>query len=98
MVNFPTLPGQVFETKVVIIPTAIGDTQFLATGQLSTIQSQRMVRLYPIYVELPEDFPNDLRRSGLAAKVYIHTEGASGMVGSVAVILQKISASLDAIL
>ena len=97
MVNFPTLPGRVFETKVVMIPTAIGDSQLLASGQLSTVQAQRMVRVYPIYVELPEDFPNDLRRSGLAAKVYIHTEGA-GIVGSVAVILQKISASLDAIL
>ena len=97
MVNFPALPGRVFETEVFAIPSAIGDTQYLATGVLTSLQTQQMVRLYPIYVELPEDFPNDLRRSGLAAKVYIHTEGA-GIVGSVAVILQKISASLDAIL
>ena len=96
-VNFPTLPGRVFEAKVVIIPSAIGDTQFLAAGQLPTTQTPRMVRQYPIYVDLPQDFPEHIRRSGLAAKVYIHTENA-GIVGSVAEILQKISASLDAVL
>ena len=96
-VNFAALPGRVFESKVAIIPSAIGDTQFMASGQLSSIQGQRMVNQYPIYIELPEDFPDDMRKVGLAASIYIHTEGA-GVVGSVANVLQFISSSLQAIL
>jgi multidrug resistance efflux pump len=97
MVNFPALPGRVFESKVVNMPRAIGDVQMLAAGQLPTTQEMQGTRLYPIYIELPEDFPDELDRVGLAASIYIHTERA-GIVGSVAVILQKISASLDMIL
>jgi multidrug resistance efflux pump len=96
-VNFAALPGRVFESKVAIIPSAIGDTQFMASGQLSSIQGQRMVNQYPIYIELPEDFPDDMRKVGLAASIYIHTEGA-GVVGSVANVMQFISSSLQAIL
>jgi multidrug resistance efflux pump len=97
LVNFPALPGRVFESKVVNMPSAIGDVQMLAAGQLPTTQEMQGTRLYPIYIELPEDFPDELDRVGLAASIYIHTERA-GIVGSVAMILQKISASLDAIL
>ena len=97
MVNFPALPGRVFETKVAMIPSAIGDVQLLASGQLPTTQVQRMSRLYPIYFELPDDFPDDMTRVGLAAKVYIHTEGA-GVVKPVAIASQWIATSLDAIL
>ena len=96
-VSFPALPGRVFESKVVIIPSAIGDTQFMASGQLTSVQGQRMVNLYPIYIELPEDFPEDMRRIGLGAKIYIHTEGA-GVIGGVANAIQFISSSLQAIL
>jgi multidrug resistance efflux pump len=96
-VSFPALPGRVFDSRVAIIPSAIGDAQFMASGQLSSIQGQRMVNLYPIYIELPEDFPEDMRKIGLGAKIYIHTEGA-GVIGSVANAVQFISSSLQAIL
>jgi len=97
LVNFPMLPGQVFETEVIAIPTAIGDAQVLASGQLPSVKDQRMTRLYPIYLAMPKDYPTELNRFGLAATVYIHTEGA-GVVGIVAVSLQWIATSLDAIL
>jgi multidrug resistance efflux pump len=97
MVNFPALPGRVFESKVAIIPGAIGDAQITASGQLSSVQAQRMVNLYPIYIELPEDFPENMRKVGLAAQIYIHTEGA-GVISPVANAMQFISSSLQAIL
>ena len=97
MINFPALPGRVFGSKVVIIPSAIGDAQFMASGQLSSIQTQRMTRLYPIYMALPEDFPENMGRVGLAATVYIHAEGA-GIFGGVANIMQWIATSLDSII
>lgn len=34
MVNFPALPSEVFETKVLAVPNAIGEGQWLASGQL----------------------------------------------------------------
>ena len=97
-VNFPVLPGRIFESKVLIIPSAIGDSVFVASGTLPTIQAQRMVRNYPIYIELPENFPNELKRVGMAALIYIHTEEQSNIVGGVAGIIQQIKASLDAVL
>jgi multidrug resistance efflux pump len=97
LVNFPALPGAVFETKVLAIPNAIGEGQWLASGQLPNVQTQRMTRLYPVYMALPEDYPDELRKVGFAATIYIHTEGA-GIVGIVAVILQWIGTSMDAII
>ena len=61
------------------------------------VQTQRMTRVYPVYMTLPEDFPPDMRKVGLAATIYIHTEGA-GVVGIVAIILQWIGTSMDAII
>jgi hypothetical protein len=97
MVNFPALPGQVFESEVVTVPTAIGEGQWMASGQLPTVQTQRMTRVYPVYIAMPEDFPEEMRKIGLAATVYIHTEHA-GIVGIVAIILQWIGTSMDAII
>jgi len=97
-VNFPVLPGRIFETRVALIPSAIGDSVFIASGQLPTTQSQRMVRNFPIYVELPEDFPEELKRVGMAASIYIHTERQNGIVGGVAAIMQQLQASVDAVL
>ena len=97
LVNFPALPGEVFETKVLSVPNAIGEGQWLASGQLPNVQTQRMTRLYPVYMELPEDYPDELRKVGFAATIYIHTEGA-GVVGIVAVVLQWVGTSLDAII
>jgi len=97
-VNFALLPGQIFESKVAIIPSAIGDSVFSATGQLPSIQAQRMVRDFPVLIELPEDFPDDLKRVGMAALIYIHTENENKLVAGVAGIMQNIKASLDAIL
>lgn len=96
LVNFPALPGMVYEAEVIAMPRAIGEGQMMASGQLPTVQTQRMTRVYPIYISLPEDFPPEMRRIGLAATVYIHTEGA-GIVGIVAIILQWIGTSMDAI-
>ena len=97
LINFPALPGQVFEAEVVTVPNAIGEGQWMASGQLPTTQTQRMTRVYPVYMTLPEDFPPDMRKVGLAATIYIHTEGA-GVVGIVAIILQWIGTSMDAII
>lgn len=95
-INFPALPGQVFESKVLTVPTAVSEGQFLASGTLPSLKDDRMSRQWPVLVMLPEEFPPELRKAGIAAEVYIHTEGA-GVVGIVAVILQWISTSLDAI-
>ena len=92
-VSFPALPGQVFESTVVKIPEAIGDAQLLATGQLPKVAQMQTTRQFPIYVELPEDFPEHMKKIGLAAVVYVHTENA-GAISSVALAMQWISASL----
>jgi multidrug resistance efflux pump len=97
LVNFPALPGQVFEAQVIAIPGAIGNAQMLASGQLPSVQQFTMTRLYPVFISLPEDFPDELRKVGLAASVTIHTEGA-GVVGIVAIVLQWVNTSLDAII
>lgn len=96
-INFPALPGRVFEGKVIALPMAVGEGQFIASGQLARTQEQRMTRLYPVAISIPEDFPPELRRIGLAASVRIHTERA-GIVGIVAIILQWIETSLDAVI
>ena len=96
-VNFPALPGQVFTSKVISVPSAIGDGQVVASGQLPSVQAQKMTRNWLVYVEIPEEFPEDLAKVGLAATVYIHTENA-GVVGIVATILQWVGTSLDWIL
>jgi multidrug resistance efflux pump len=97
LVNFPALPGQVFEVQVIGVPGAIGNAQLLASGQLQSVEQFKMTRLYPVMISLPDDFPDELRKVGLAASVTIHTEGA-GVVGIVAVILQWVGTSLDAVL
>jgi multidrug resistance efflux pump len=96
-INFPVLPGVIYEAEVIAIPNAIGEGQWMASGQLPSVQQQRMTRVYPIYLSLPEGFPPEMRKIGLAATVYIHTDGA-GIVGIVAVILQWVGTSLDAII
>ena len=63
-----------------------------------TTQAQRMVRHFPVYIELPEEFPDELKRVGMAASIFIHTEQQSRIVGGVAGIMQEIKASLDAVL
>ena len=97
LINFAALPGRVFESRVKAIPSAIGDSQILTSGALNVIEAQITSRNYPVWVELPDDFPKHLRRVGLAAKIYIHTEDA-GMVAPVAIASQWINASLDTIL
>jgi len=92
-INFPALPGQVFETKVTKIPKAIGDVQFLASGQLPVVAQTQTTVLYPIYVALPDDFPDHMEKVGLAALIYVHTENA-GPISIVARAIQWISASL----
>jgi multidrug resistance efflux pump len=92
-VSFPALPGRVFETKVTKIPKAIGDVQFLASGQLPKVANVKTTKLYPIYVALPDDFPDHVEKIGLAAVIYIHTENA-GAISMVALAMQWISASL----
>ena len=95
--NFPALPGQVFESQVIAVPSAIGNAQLIASGQLPSTQQLQSTRLYPVLIELPEGFPDELRNVGLAATVYVHTENA-GVVGIVAIVLQWVGTSLDAIL
>jgi multidrug resistance efflux pump len=71
LVNFPALPGQVFETTVIDIPGAIGNAQMLASGQLHSIEQFNMTRLYPVFIAVPDDFPDELRKVGLAASVAV---------------------------
>ena len=97
LVNFPALPGNVFEAQVLSVPGAIGEAQVTASGQLPLVTEATVTRDYPVYVSLPEDFPEELRKAGLAASVTIHTEGA-GVVGIVAIVLQWVGTSLDAII
>ena len=96
-VNFPALPGRVFETRVLGIPNAIREGQVDASSLLPSVQESRATRIWPIIIELPEELPENIVRAGVSAEVYIHTEGA-GVVGIVAVILQWISTSMDAII
>ena len=96
-VNFPALPGQLFDAEVLALAEGIGEGQFFASGQLPRVQDQRMTRLYPILISVPEDFPLELRKIGLAASARIHTEKA-GIVGVVAIILQWIQTSLDLVI
>ena len=93
MVSFPSLPGRLFETEVVIIPSAIGEGQVMATGTLPRASSYQGTRLYPIAVALPEDFPQDMKHIGMAAVVYVHTENA-GPISAVAKVIQWMSSSL----
>jgi len=97
MVNFPALPGRLFEGEVFSLIEGIGEGQFYASGQLPRVEDQRMTRLYPVLILIPDEFPSELRKVGLAASVRIHTEGA-GIVGIVAIILQWIQTSLDLVL
>jgi len=92
-VSFPALPGQVFESKVVKIPKAIGDVQLMASGQLPVVGQVQTTRLFPIYVALPDDFPDHIKKVGLAANVTVHTQGA-GAISMVALALQWIGISL----
>jgi multidrug resistance efflux pump len=92
-VSFPALPGQVFESTVVRIPEAIGDVQLMASGNLPVIGQVKTTRLFPIYVALPDDFPDHVEKVGLAAVVTVHTQKA-GAISMVALALQWISASL----
>ena len=97
LINFVALPGRVFESRVRVIPSAIGDSQILTSGALNMVEAQTTSRSYPIWVYLPDDFPEHLRRGGLAAQIYIHTENA-GIVAPVAIAAQWINTSLDTIL
>ncbi len=94
MLSFPALPGRLFEGKVASIPEAVGNAQFDASGQLEVIDGSRMTTLYPVFVTLPEDFPLEHKRLGLAAAVRVYSEIA-GVVGIVATILQWVGTSMD---
>ncbi|MDJ0848906.1 MAG: efflux RND transporter periplasmic adaptor subunit [Myxococcota bacterium] len=96
-VNFPALPGRVFETRVTEFVSGIKEGQILATGQLDSVLRQRMARTYPVLLALPDDFPPELQKLGLAANVMILTE-ASGPIAYYAMVIQWISTSLDAVL
>ena len=92
-VSFPSLPGRLFESEVYFIPHAIGEGQYIASGQLHKTTSYQVTRQYPILVILPEDVPDEIRKAGVAAVVYIHTEDA-GPISGVARMLQWIASSL----
>jgi hypothetical protein len=97
IVNFPALRGRVFETEVREFVSGIQEGQILATGPLDPVLRQRMVRGYPLLVSLPEDFPPELHKVGLAANATILTE-AAGPIAIVAIVTQWIATSLDAVL
>jgi multidrug resistance efflux pump len=96
-INFPALPGRVFDGEVTTVPAAIGEGQFYVSGQLPRVSDQRMTRLFWILVSIPDEFPPELRKVGVAASVRIHTENA-GVVGIVALVLQWVQTSLDAVM
>ena len=92
--TFPAFPGHVFETTVRRIPGAIGNAQIAASGQVVGVAEARMTTLYPVWMELPADFPRDQVRPGLAAHTRIYTQDAGGPVSGVASITQWIKTSL----
>ena len=96
-ISFPAVPGRLFETEVKRIGTAVGEGQYLASGQLAMTSEQRTTRIYPIIVAIPEEFPLELRKVGLSASATIYTENA-GVVGIVATILQWVGTSLDLVI
>ena len=96
-INFPAMPGRVFNGEVLGIPVAIGEGQFFASGQLPRISGQLMTRLYPVQISIPEEFPAELRKVGVAASVRIYTEKA-GIVGIVALALQWVQTSMDLVI
>jgi RND family efflux transporter MFP subunit len=92
-VSFPALPGRVYESNIVKIPEAIGDVQFMASGKLPVIANTQTTRLFPIYASLPDDFPDHVKKVGLAATITVHTQGA-GAISMVALAIQWINASI----
>ena len=96
-ISFPAVPGRLFETEVMRIGTAVGEGQYLASGQLAMTSEQRTTRIYPILLSIPEEFPLELRKVGLSADATIYTENA-GVVGIVATILQWVGTSLDLVI
>ncbi|MBW1688469.1 MAG: HlyD family secretion protein, partial [Deltaproteobacteria bacterium] len=92
--SFAALPGRIFEGEVRNIPSAIGEAQIAVAGLLPRAGEQRMTRLYPVVVTLPDEFPREQIRHGLAARVYIMTENA-GPLGFVATILHWVQSSMD---
>ena len=97
IVNFPAMPGRLFRSEVIDIPTAIAEGQFLPSAQLESVQQRRMVRVFPVFIALPEDYPPKLRKAGLAANVTIITQTA-GPIEVYALAMQWLSTSLDAVL
>lgn len=96
-INFPALPGRVFEGEVTAVPAAIGEGQFYVSGQLPRVNDQRMTRLFWVLISIPEELPAEVRKVGVAASVRVHTEKA-GVVGIVALVLQWVQTSLDAVI
>jgi multidrug resistance efflux pump len=97
IVNFPAMPGRLFRSEVIDIPTAIAEGQFLPSAQLESVQQRRMVRVFPVFVALPVDFPPNLRKAGLAANVTVITQSA-GPIRVYALAMQWLATSLDAVL
>ena len=96
-VNFPALPGRVYDSEVLRFVSGIREGQVLASGQLESVLPERMVRTFPVVLSLPEDFPPELRKVGLAANATIMTERA-GAIAILALLTQWIETSLDAVL
>ena len=97
MISFPAVPGRIFETRVSAFQSAIAEGQVLPAEGLASVQQQRMVRVIPVWLPLPEDAPPSLRKAGLAARVTIMTEGA-GVVALYAGVIQWLATSLDIVL
>ncbi len=76
---------------------AIGEGQFAVAGQLPTVIQQRYTRLFPVFIGLPEGFPEEHVRLGLAANVTVLTDNA-GVVGMVASIAHWVTTTLDYVL
>ena len=74
LVNFPALPGRVFEAEVVAVPSAIGDAQVLASGQLPSVQQQRMTPSLPRLHFNPRGLPIRAQQSG-PRRHGLHTHG-----------------------
>ena len=88
-----TLSAITIGGPAVFLVNDIGNAQIYASGQLVGVGESRMTKLYPVYVDLPEDFPADLVRLGLAASIRLHSEHA-GIFGKVATIGQWLQTSL----
>lgn len=92
MVSFSSAPGAVYETEVILIPSAIVQGQVTvddAVNPFDAISSAQ--NSYPVRIAFPSDAPNELARPGVIAQVTVFTKEGNP-INILAMLLMWISA------